>query len=817
MDQTQSFRLIGTTQILRIPIQHIDGQNVVSWDSIEQVFPGVRSVKNGDVTIPCYIKHFPRVVLDVVSSTSVEPVNVSPSKSDPTDRKTDLTDAPADAPVEDRVITALDVPPETAVGNFGFFDASSSSSPSDVDTTSKAILFQQIVTHASRKAKKNEIEQRFISLLAPEVQETVRASSNIYEAYAKAIKDGHGELSRVELSQVLSGHFRELKTMLTKNTDLQEAMNARQEEVKQLQTQVLDNQNGMKQLQEQVLDNQKEMKQLQERALDQLAVLQSRVQAVLTQTYELHEYPIPRLFVVLPQDPSGWDTMNPFSNKFRLYFLCECGEHTKSTNSKSYIPHHIHLAKHEGYEITRPTEFFRQYGSYVLTILRMLKFGITVAGVAVPALPLLLSAESIDQATSSLKQLQEHIELGVDRAIGHIDNVLAHHGGVVVEAGEQVEDKEALEGADLRKLNTFLEGTDGNKALGNLYRTVTNEGHVKWVCGDHYRENYNKTAAEAFRRAVDSVGGLFDENNGLVKVRLRSRVLAEQFYSALEKAISVHELDIYLDMEGTRSDLEILGGALKRSRVSILRLDLQQFHPSFSSKLLSASARYEVLSRIMEHPNMRMIHIVLPKDLIKLSNFPPKRPSHLHKLSFEMVPGPIGGKEFGVLSETLRTNATLTILDLRGNSIGDNGALALSEALKINSTLTTLDLWNNSIGDNGAQALSEALKTNSTLTTLDLRGNSIWFKGLLAFSEAFKTNSTMTTLDLRSNLFKDNIAMTLSETFKTNSILTTLDLQNNSIGDNGAQALSEGLKINSTLTTLDLRNNSIGSKGAQAL
>ncbi|KAG0330942.1 hypothetical protein BG000_011345 [Podila horticola] len=42
-----------------------------------------------------------------------------------------------------------------------------------------------------------------------------------------------------------------------------------------------------------------------------------------------------------------------------------------------------------------------------------------------------------------------------------------------------------------------------------------------------------------------------------------------------------------------------------------------------------------------------------------------------------------------------------------GQEMVTPGALALSEALKTNSTLTTLDLWRNSIGDKGAQALYE--------------------------------------------------------------------------------------------------------------
>jgi hypothetical protein len=51
MDQTQSFRLVGTTPIVEIPTQHIDGQNVVYWENIERLFPGVRYVKNGEVAV----------------------------------------------------------------------------------------------------------------------------------------------------------------------------------------------------------------------------------------------------------------------------------------------------------------------------------------------------------------------------------------------------------------------------------------------------------------------------------------------------------------------------------------------------------------------------------------------------------------------------------------------------------------------------------------------------------------------------------------------------------------------------------------------
>ena len=40
-------------------------------------------------------------------------------------------------------------------------------------------------------------------------------------------------------------------------------------------------------------------------------------------------------------------------------------------------------------------------------------------------------------------------------------------------------------------------------------------------------------------------------------------------------------------------------------------------------------------------------------------------------------------------------------MDLRANSIGDDGAKAIAEALKVNPVLTKLDLRYNNMGDAG--------------------------------------------------------------------------------------------------------------------
>jgi len=53
----------------------------------------------------------------------------------------------------------------------------------------------------------------------------------------------------------------------------------------------------------------------------------------------------------------------------------------------------------------------------------------------------------------------------------------------------------------------------------------------------------------------------------------------------------------------------------------------------------------------------------------------------------------------------------LTSFANSGNQVGVRGAKALAEALKTNYTVTAIDLAYNQIGIEGARALAEALKT----------------------------------------------------------------------------------------------------------
>ena len=51
MENTQSFRLIETMDTMEITLSHVDGQNIIYWEDIEQAFPGVKRVRNGTSVI----------------------------------------------------------------------------------------------------------------------------------------------------------------------------------------------------------------------------------------------------------------------------------------------------------------------------------------------------------------------------------------------------------------------------------------------------------------------------------------------------------------------------------------------------------------------------------------------------------------------------------------------------------------------------------------------------------------------------------------------------------------------------------------------
>ncbi|KAF9349095.1 hypothetical protein BGX34_002056 [Mortierella sp. NVP85] len=250
---------------------------------------------------------------------------------------------------------------------------------------------------------------------------------------------------------------------------------------------------------------------LQKRTFNRLVVIRDQARALLTQTYELHEYPFTRLFIVFPKSTRLRDKLtNLHCEHFRIYFLCECGAHTIPEGSKGQ--HEVHLAKHEGYDLERPKEFFEKYGSYVMAMMCMIKYGIIAGSIVVPPLANLKILEGLEDAQKNMDCFKRNFALLVNDTI----NFLQDEGNGVVRDGPSLDDMgidkvEALEGADLRQMGSHLKIQGERQVYGNLYRTITPQGHVKWVCIDHYRVIYRESAVKELLNAVQLHQGKFIE------------------------------------------------------------------------------------------------------------------------------------------------------------------------------------------------------------------------------------------------------------------------------------------------------------------
>jgi len=227
-----------------------------------------------------------------------------------------------------------------------------------------------------------------------------------------------------------------------------------------------------------------------------------------------------------------------------------------------------------------------------------------------------------------------------------------------------------------------------------------------------------------------------------------------------------------------------------------------------------------------------------------------------------------------LIASDLMVTAVLTSLELFGNRIGNDGAIALADALKSGkSVLTSLNLKDNNIRNEGAAAIAEALKSGmAVLTNLNLADNAlcgvnkyhlgtynpsgiyaiaaalegssvlkslnladnrlcgVWYEygqqkgtydasGIKALSDALASGkAVLKKLVLTTNSIKDEGAIALGESLKTNSTLETLELINCDIGAEGAKAIGAGLAVGiAVLTDLDLSRNKIGSTGAKAI
>jgi DNA repair exonuclease SbcCD ATPase subunit len=141
-------------------------------------------------------------------------------------------------------------------------------------------------------------------------------------------------------------------------------------------------------------------------------------------------------------------------------------------------------------------------------------------------------------------------------------------------------------------------------------------------------------------------------------------------------------------------------------------------------------------------------------------------------------------------------------LDLRGNDIRRYGAEALAELLRETASIERLNLEWNWLGDSGGaglEALCDALKTNRTLTFLDLRNNKLNSECGVSIARLLICNRTLQELDLRWNNLGGPGGAAIADALVRNQHVRRIALSGNRIPASTIKAIEEALAKNREL------------------
>ncbi|KAF9109645.1 hypothetical protein BGX27_007377 [Mortierella sp. AM989] len=291
-------------------------------------------------------------------------------------------------------------------------------------------------------------------------------------------------------------------------------------------------------------------------------------------------------------------------DQFRLFFLCECGKHSMPEEG---IVHQIHFALHEGYQIIRPTEFFEKYGSYILTVMQMFKHGSAAAGLTVPSLGGFKLTKGMEKIQETLDITSATLKNLMSQAISFLEG---RHWSLEHRIKNQpIHDEDDVTHAkNLEGILPYLRTKDTIHTLGNLYRTANNEGHVRWICVNHYKETRSDAAIEHLRSVVEAKGGSFIETLGKIDVELSLRYDARQLYEALNAVGDIQELTIKMDWNATQQDLGALAEVVTKSKIIHLSVDGNGLNRLISGEA-SVGHRYEPIIQLMSNGRIQGLRL----------------------------------------------------------------------------------------------------------------------------------------------------------------------------------------------------------------
>lgn len=167
------------------------------------------------------------------------------------------------------------------------------------------------------------------------------------------------------------------------------------------------------------------------------------------------------------------------------------------------------------------------------------------------------------------------------------------------------------------------------------------------------------------------------------------------------------------------------------------------------------------------------------------------------------------------LAEALATCTKLKNLDLRDNMFGADAGIALSKALSEHACLAEVYLSYLNLEDQGTIALANALKESApSLKVLELAGNDVTAEAALALAECISAVQFLAKLNLSENELRDEGCVLISEALKDgHEQLKEVDLSTNFIRRVGARLLAQAVVSKPEFAVLNINGNCISDEG----
>ncbi|KAG0340932.1 hypothetical protein BG000_010736 [Podila horticola] len=274
-----------------------------------------------------------------------------------------------------------------------------------------------------------------------------------------------------------------------------------------------------------------------------------------------------RLFIVLPSDLDAWNNADRSTHKFRLYFLCDSSNRDSWNHegARADLPQHAHLSNHPGYNLSRPQQFFRVYGDYIMRVLRLVKHGYPRGNHGLPALDSFKVLWGCDPDIVGDRLTKDTLGFLVDKALAYLQEL----------SPPKWEKRFLLTHSLSAAIKTHLNAPEGDQGESNLQRYIANNQRVYWMCPDHTHQFFDEQYLAELKTFVHHRGGHVDTQQAMLKVALISVVDAERFRSLLQLAKCTLNISLRLgEWHGmTRTHLQALCQDISATGAVILEID----------------------------------------------------------------------------------------------------------------------------------------------------------------------------------------------------------------------------------------------------